>query len=158
MVSGNTGGQLAAPIWHSFMAVAHTDMNIPTIPGLQPHPVQVAEQYRIAELRKSDPALAAQLEGAADASQKSTSLMPEPTRDTLKRITSAMRKATGAAEPAPAPGAPATPGVAPPPPPKPAIRDGRAEPDPGGGDVLPRSTALAPTTAVPDDEPQRLTP
>jgi penicillin-binding protein 1A len=157
MVSGNTGGQLAAPIWHSFMAVAHTDMNIPTIPGLQPHPVQVAEQYRIAELKKSDPALAAQLEGAADASQKSTSLMPEPTRDTLKRITSAMRKATGAAEPAPAPGAPAAPGVAPPPPPKPAIRDGRAEPDPGGGGALPRNAAVAPP-AIPRDEPQRLTP
>ena len=33
------------------MSVVHTDMNIPTIPGLQPHPVQVAEQQRIAALR-----------------------------------------------------------------------------------------------------------
>jgi len=155
MVSGNTGGQLAAPIWHSFMAVAHTDMNIPTIPGLQPHPVQVAEQQRIAELRKSDPALAAQLEGAADASQKSTSLMPEPTRETLKRITAAMRKASGAAEPdsPPAPAAPASPGSAP----------ARTPPDrkaeaPAGDAPPPRNAGLSPAIRMPADDPQRLTP
>jgi penicillin-binding protein 1A len=159
MVSGNTGGQLAAPIWHSFMAVAHTDMNIPTIPGLQPHPVQVAEQQRIAELKKSDPALAAQLEGAADASQKSSSLMPEPTRDTLKRIAASMRKASGAAEPEPipAPAAPPTPGDKPPSPPRPAIRDGRAAPSPSD-DALPRNAGLATPPDAPDDEPPRLTP
>ncbi len=157
MSSGNTGGHLAAPLWHSVMAVAHTDMNIPTIPGLQPHPVQVAEQQRIAELKRSDPALAAQLEGAAEASQKSTSLMPEPTRDTLKRISSAMRKASGAAEPEATPGStPAPPGAAPPTPPKPAIRDGRAEPDPGRS-ALPRNASVA-TPALPREEPQRLTP
>ena len=33
------------------MSVVHTDMNIPTIPGLQPHPVQIAEQQRIAAMR-----------------------------------------------------------------------------------------------------------
>ncbi len=32
MAGGNTGGQLAAPLWHSFMSVAHRDMNIPNIP------------------------------------------------------------------------------------------------------------------------------
>jgi len=155
MVSGNTGGQLAAPIWHSFMAVAHTDMNIPTIPGLQPHPVQVAEQQRIAELRKSDPALAELLEGAADASQKSTSLMPEPTRETLKRITAAMRKASGAAEPdsPPAPAAPASPGSAP----------ARTPPDrkaeaPAGDAPPPRNAGLSPAIRMPADDPQRLTP
>jgi penicillin-binding protein 1A len=49
-MSGTTGGQYAAPIWQSFMSVAHKDMNFPTIPGLRPHPVQVAEQRRIAAL------------------------------------------------------------------------------------------------------------
>ncbi len=60
MSGGNTGGQLAAPIWHSFMQVVHTDMNIPTIPGLPPHPTQLAEQQRIADLKQSDPAAAAE--------------------------------------------------------------------------------------------------
>jgi penicillin-binding protein 1A len=117
--------------------------------------VQVAEQQRIAELRKSDPALAAQLEGAADASQKSTSLMPEPTRETLKRITAAMRKASGAAEPdsPPAPAAPASPGSAP----------ARTPPDrkaeaPAGDAPPPRNAGLSPAIRMPADDPQRLTP
>jgi penicillin-binding protein 1A len=156
MSSGNTGGHLAAPLWHSVMAVAHTDMNIPNIPGLIPHPVQIAEQQRIAELRKTDPALAAQLEGAADASQKSSSLMPEPTRDTLKRITAAMRKASGAAEPEPA--APAEPGGGATKPPKPGIRDGKAEPDAGGGNANPRNANYAPPAGAPQEQPQPLTP
>ena len=79
MSGGNTGGQLAAPIWQSFMQVAHTDMNIPTIPGLPPHPTQLAEQQRIADLKQSDPAAAAE-QAAVETAQKSTSLMPEPTR------------------------------------------------------------------------------
>lgn len=93
MASGTTGGQMAAPIWHSFMTVAHTDMNIPTIPGLAPHPVQVAEQQRIAELLRSG-ALAANAQ--AGAGSKSKSLMPEQTRDALKRIVQSLRSASGA--------------------------------------------------------------
>ena len=34
MRAGVTGGHQAAPVWHDLMTVAHTDMNIPTIPGL----------------------------------------------------------------------------------------------------------------------------
>ena len=34
MRTGVTGGHQAAPVWHDLMTVAHTDMNIPTIPGL----------------------------------------------------------------------------------------------------------------------------
>jgi penicillin-binding protein 1A len=94
MASGNTGGHMAAPLWHSFMSVAHKDMNIPTIPGLQPHPVQVAEQQRIAELKRTDPAAAAALAGA-EQGQKTSPIMPEPTKDTLKRISGALRKAAG---------------------------------------------------------------
>lgn len=91
MAGGTTGGQMAAPIWQQFMAVAHTDMNIPTIPGLQPHPVQVAEQQRIAQLRREE-ATTAQSQARAGRSQ---SLMPEQTRETLKRIVQAVRKANG---------------------------------------------------------------
>ena len=146
MSGGNTGGQIAAPIWHSFMSVAHTDMNIPTIPGLAPHPVQIAEAQRIAELKRSDPALAASIAGAADA-QKSSSLMPEPTRETLKRITAALRKAAGVAEPpAPQPGPPSQgENVAPP---ISATRDRRAQ----GSTVerpSPWSAALSPPTTNP---------
>ena len=49
MRAGVTGGHQAAPVWHDLMTVAHTDMNIPTIPGLAPHPRQIEEQQRLAE-------------------------------------------------------------------------------------------------------------
>jgi penicillin-binding protein 1A len=94
MASGNTGGHMAAPLWHSFMSVAHRDMNIPTIPGLQPHPVQVAEQQRIAELKRTDPAAAAALTGE-NQGQKTSPIMSDSTRDSLKRISGALRKAAG---------------------------------------------------------------
>jgi penicillin-binding protein 1A len=94
MASGTTGGQMAAPVWHSFMTVAHTDMNIPTIPGLAPHPVQVAEQQRIASLRPTDAAIANAQAGAS----RSQSLMPEQTREALKRIVQSVRKANGTSE------------------------------------------------------------
>ncbi len=130
MAGGNTGGQLAAPLWHSFMSVAHRDMNIPTLPGLVPHPVQVAEQQRIAELKLTNPAAAAAELGA---SKPASPIMTEPARDALKRITAALRKAAGVAEPppgAPQPGAPASPtpidGRSPPPP-APPPRGNRAD-------------------------------
>lgn len=109
MAHGNTGGQLAAPLWHSFMSVAHRDMNIRTLPGLAPHPVQLAEQQRIAELKLTNPAAAAAELGA---SKPASPIMTETARDALKRITSALRKAAGVAEPppsAPQPGAPPSP-------------------------------------------------
>ena len=104
MLEGNTGGQLAAPIWHDFMAVAHRDMNIPTIAGLDPHPVQIAEQQRIAELQRTDPALAAALSGES-AGGKSSSLMTDETRQSLSALAADLRQAAGlppaAAEPQP---------------------------------------------------------
>ncbi len=106
MSGDNTGGQIAAPIWRDFMAVAHKDMNIATIPGLDPHPAQVAEQQRIAELKLTDPALAAQLSGEADGTAKSSSLMSDTARTALKRIASALRKAAGLPEPAEPAGTP----------------------------------------------------
>ncbi len=98
MAHGNTGGQLAAPLWQSFMSVAHRDMNIPNLPGLQPHPVQVAEQERIAQLKLTNPAAAAAELGASKPQSPS---MTEPARLALKRITAALRKAAGIAEPPP---------------------------------------------------------
>jgi penicillin-binding protein 1A len=110
-MSGTTGGQYAAPVWHSFMSVAHKDMNIPTIPGLRPHPVQLAEQRRLAALGGPPTSL-------ADRNEKASSrLMSDAARDALRRVARAMRKAAGIKEPEPPPntipppaGQPGTPG------------------------------------------------
>ncbi len=99
MASGNTGGHLAAPLWHSFMQVAHRDMNIPTIPGLEPHPVQVAEMQRLAELKKNEPQ-AAQEQASASSSRG----VSEQTREALKRIMVSIRKASGLGDADPPPG------------------------------------------------------
>ncbi|HXF53887.1 MAG TPA: penicillin-binding transpeptidase domain-containing protein, partial [Hyphomicrobiaceae bacterium] len=88
--NGNTGGGLAAPIWQAFMSAAHTSMDIPQIPGLPLHPVQVAEQQRLAELKRRNPA-------AVQTPVRSTSIMPDSTRAILKRVAEAMRKANAAA-------------------------------------------------------------
>ncbi len=86
-----TGGNIPAMAWQRFMAVAHTDMNIPTIPGLRPHPVQIEERQRLAELKRTDPALAAA--NAARNSGNRVSILPPQTRKALKRLTAALRKA-----------------------------------------------------------------
>jgi penicillin-binding protein 1A len=109
--SGVTGGSLPATIWHSFMSVAHNHIKfIPQIPGLPMHPNQVAEQHRLSELKRVDPGLAqAQM---AQTVQKRTSIMPEQTRDMLKRLAETLRRANGQ-EPAPASSTPASQGSAP---------------------------------------------
>ncbi|MGQ0671413.1 MAG: PBP1A family penicillin-binding protein [Hyphomicrobium sp.] len=132
MSGGNTGGQLAAPVWHSFMSVAHKDYNIPTIPGLPPHPVQLAEQQRVAALKESDPVAAAE-QSAAETAQKSSSLMPDQTREALRKLTGALRKAAGLPELAPSPTTPApASGPGGQPPAKPAAKDNRAAIDDDG--------------------------
>ena len=109
MRAGVTGGHQAAPIWHDLMTVAHTDMNIPTIPGLAPHPRQIAEQQRLAEVKAAQ--VAAGIEPAASQSasdsSKPQSIMPQKTRDALKVLVAALRKANGFGD---APPAASTPG------------------------------------------------
>ena len=99
--NGVTGGTLPTTAWHAFMQVAHTSKNIPTIPGLTPHPVQVAEQQRLAELKRTDPGMA-QAQIVQAAALKTSSVMPEQTRDTLRRLADSMRRATSG-EPVPVP-------------------------------------------------------
>ncbi len=77
------------------MSVAHTDMNIPTIPGLQPHPVQIAEQQRIAAMHPEGTA------GAPEAQRTTSSLMSDQAREALRKVAQALRKAGGIAEPPP---------------------------------------------------------
>ncbi len=91
--TGVTGGSLPATAWYNFMSVAHPNRNIPPIPGLPVHPVQIAEQQRLAELKRTDPGLAqAQI---AQSTQKKTSIMPDQTREVLKRLANSMRRAGG---------------------------------------------------------------
>ena len=101
--SSTTGGHIAAPIWHSFMAVAHSDMNIARIPGLELHPAQVAEQARLAELKKAEAAagFTAQPEIGPDGQKHAPSILSTQTREALKKLAQALRKAGGLPEPAP---------------------------------------------------------
>lgn len=85
-----TGGSLPAKTWNAYMSVAHTDMNIPTIPGLRPHPTQVAERERLAYLRQTDPNYKALARQGGTAS-----LLPHGTRQALEKLAKAMRKANG---------------------------------------------------------------
>ena len=88
---GVTGGSLPAQTWKAFMSVVHTNRNIPTIPGLTPHPAQVAEQQRLAKLKQTDPGLAeAQM---AHATQKKSTIMPDQTREALRRLAELLRRA-----------------------------------------------------------------
>ncbi|MDZ4842268.1 MAG: transglycosylase domain-containing protein [Hyphomicrobium aestuarii] len=98
-----TGGQGPAPAWKQFMSIIHTSMNIPTIPGLTPHPVQIEEQRRLAELQRSEPELTAAANGQSDtAAKKAISVMPDPTRTALKKLGTAFRKVSGLPEEVPA--------------------------------------------------------
>ena len=98
--AGVTGGSLPAQIWQSYMSVAHPDMDIPTIPGLSPHPRQVEERARLAELKRIDPGLSGPKKSDAEKT------MPPMMREVLKRIAEAFRKSGGRdkIEPAEPPG------------------------------------------------------
>lgn len=99
-----TGGHNAAPIWHNFMAVAHTDMNIPQLPGLPLHPVQQAEVARLKALREAQLAAGILSEETTnpDGTKRRAKVMPDKTRDALAKLAGALRKAGGLPEPAPA--------------------------------------------------------
>ncbi len=83
---GVTGGNLPAMTWQAFMSVAHKDMDIPDIPGLETHPTQVEERRRLAELRKRT--------GEPKPSEKNRSIMPTATRKLLRQLATDMRTAT----------------------------------------------------------------
>jgi penicillin-binding protein 1A len=92
---GVTGGTLPTQAWHSFMSVVHTSKSIPTIPGLSPHPAQVAEQQRLELLKRTDPSMAK----AIIETQKKPGVMPDQTRDVLRRLSESLRKAGTVAVP-----------------------------------------------------------
>ena len=129
---GVTGGGLPAQTWHNYMTLASTDANIPTIPGLSPHPRQVQEAQRLAEMKRTEPAAAA----AQALGTRKGSILPEATRETLRKLAETLRRVGGApaaAGPAAAPTAPTPPGP-------------RAEVDPGV--VIAGRGPTAPATAT----------
>jgi penicillin-binding protein 1A len=73
-----TGGSIPAQTWHDYNVAAHTNFNIPAIPGLPLHPRQVEEMARIAEVKKEDPTLGT----VADSARR----MPQKTRKTLTAL------------------------------------------------------------------------
>lgn len=87
-----TGGSLPAETWHAFMTVAHKDMNIPAIPGLPLHPVQVAEQQRIASLAATTPLSE---DNGLGTEPKPAKLMPDETKSALRRLNDALKKIAG---------------------------------------------------------------
>jgi penicillin-binding protein 1A len=150
MASGTTGGHFAAPVFHSFMSVVQTDMNIPTIPGLEPHPVQVAEQQRIAAMHPEGTS------GAPEAQRTTSSLMSDQTRDALRKVAQALRKAGGIAEPPP-PTSPTNTGTNPPKPSPTAPPNRRADgTTPNMTD--PRRTTLGVAQPPQDGTPPRAVP
>ncbi len=109
-----TGGNLPAMAWHSFMAIATSSPDVPTIDGLDTHPAQVEERRRIAALRQLEP------QGGAASAERAipSSIMSDRTRQTLRQLGEEMRLATerpdgvGSGRPA----APPAPGTKSPPP------------------------------------------
>jgi len=85
-----TGGNLPATAWHSFMAIATSNPDIPTIDGLEPHPAKIEEQKRIAALRQLDP----QGGAAVAPTAASRNQMSDRTRQTLRQLVEDMRLAT----------------------------------------------------------------
>ena len=95
---GVTGGGLPSQTWQAFMTVAHPSANIPTIPGLSPHPKQVQEAQRLAELKRTEPALA-----AAQALGARRSVMPDATRESLRKLAETLRRMAGLPPQTPSP-------------------------------------------------------
>ena len=87
---GVTGGGLPSQTWQAFMTVAHPSANIATIPGLSPHPKQIQEIQRLAELKRTEPAMA-----AAQSQTSRRSIMPEATRDMLRKLADMLRRVAG---------------------------------------------------------------
>jgi penicillin-binding protein 1A len=113
-MAGITGGSLPSQAWKAYNVIAHQNYRtIPPIPGLGLDANQIAEQQRLQDLRRTDPALA-QAQIAQAAQKPSSSIMPDQTKVVLKKLSESLRQAAGL-QPTPAGAAPATPKGPPPP-------------------------------------------
>jgi penicillin-binding protein 1A len=82
-----TGGNLPAMTWKAYMEKAHANYDIPTIPGLDPHPVQIETRQRMAQLEAEDPTLGR--------NERGTRSMPEETRAMLENLIEMFDEAVG---------------------------------------------------------------
>lgn len=77
-----TGGSFPAQTWQTYMMAAHDTDNIPTIPGVEPHPRQLAEQQRIAAVMSQS----ATADLPVPPPPENVKDMPQATRDVLNRL------------------------------------------------------------------------
>src|SRR4029077_17484452 len=85
-----TGGSFPAQTWHNFMVLDHDTDNIPQIPGIAVHPVQVAEQERLAKMQT---AAAADAEAAPPPTPESVKDMSVMTRQLLEKLSTMLKEA-----------------------------------------------------------------
>jgi penicillin-binding protein 1A len=87
---GMTGGSTPAQVWQAYMSVAHDSMDIPTIPGLAPHPSQIQERERLAALRAQQP------EAVTRRADAKAGVIPAATLTALQKLASELRAAAAA--------------------------------------------------------------
>ncbi len=88
MAAGSTGGHMSAPTWKRYMAAAHTNMDIPQIPGLPLHPRQIEERQRLAEIHRDDPNA-----GAGGTTTDLAKRLPSRTRKMLTSLSKLLKEA-----------------------------------------------------------------
>jgi penicillin-binding protein 1A len=86
-----TGGSFPAQTWHAYMVAAHDTDNIPQIAGLPVHPVQAAEQERIAATLAQN--AAANPEVVAAPAPESVKDMSSATRQVLEKLSGMLKEA-----------------------------------------------------------------
>lgn len=87
-----TGGSFPAQAWKTYMTIAHRSYDIPTIPGLSPHPTQVDERSRLARLRESDPTF-----GTTTADGDTSERLPAATRQAVEGLRDVLKSIRGPA-------------------------------------------------------------
>jgi penicillin-binding protein 1A len=88
-----TGGSYPAQIWHAYMMAAHDTDNIAQIPGLPVHPVQAAEQERIAATLAQNANANANAEVTAAPAPESVKDMSTATRQVLEKLSGMLKDA-----------------------------------------------------------------
>ena len=85
-----TGGSFPAQTWHTYMIAAHDTDNIPDIPGIDTHPVQVAERAKIAAAMAQNAAANPEIAAPAPESVKD---MSSATRQVLEKLSAMLKDA-----------------------------------------------------------------
>ena len=88
-----TGGSFPAQTWKTFMVAAHDTDNIPTAPGVTPHPRQIAERRRLAAVMSQNTTAELPVPPPIDTSKD----MSKATRQVLGNIATLLQKAPAVA-------------------------------------------------------------